>query len=162
MVRLRIRRLVHLLVGIVCFALLSEEVRGESAAPSVHWGSISYPDQGRLLETGLTLNRFTEFNSSRSRYNSIQETSGFNFGTVSWTEPLKQYPGWSANLTVGAGPTRDDPTNALQNRWVHRWLDFDRVPVGSVREATAALLCATQVRAFPSPHATVVVFVRMP
>ena len=136
MVRLRLRTLLRMLVGIACVALLSKEVRGEAPAPSVHWGAISYPDQGRLLETGLTLNRFTEFNSSSSRYNSIHETSGFNFGTISWTEHLKQYPGWSTNLTVGAGPTRDDPGNALQNRWVHRWLGFDRVPVGSVREAT--------------------------
>ena len=136
MVRLRLRTLLRMLVGIACVALLSKEVRGEAPAPSVHWGAISYPDQGRLLETGLTLNRFTEFNSSRSRYNSIHETSGFNFGTISWTEHLKQYPGWSTNLTVGAGPTRDDPGNALQNRWVHRWLGFDRVPVGSVRQAT--------------------------
>ena len=148
MVRLSIRRLLHLLMGIACFALLSKEVRGESPAPSVHWGSISYPDQGRLLETGLALNRFTEFNSSRSRYNSIQETSGFNFGTISWTEHLKQYPGWSTNLTVGAGPTRDDPTNALQNRWVHRWLDFDRVPVGSVREATDFMIDGSLTRWF--------------
>lgn len=148
MVRLSIRRLLHLLVGIACLALLSKEVRGESPAPSVHWGSISYPDQGRLLEIGLALNRFTEFNSSRSRYNSIQETSGFNFGTISWTEHLKQYPGWSTNLTVGAGPTRDDPTNALQNRWVHRGLDFNRVPVGSVREATDFMIDGSLTRWF--------------
>ena len=148
MVRRRIRTLVHLFMGVVCFAFLSKEVWGESPAPSVHWGAISYPDQGRLLEVGLTLNRFTEFNSSRSRYNTIHETSGFNFGTVSWTDYLKQYSEWSANLTVGAGPTRDDPTNALQNRWVHRWLDFDRVPVGSVREATDFMIDGSLTRWF--------------
>jgi hypothetical protein len=148
MVRLWVRKLLRLLVGIVCCALLSKEVWGESPAPSVHWGSISYPDQERLLETGLTLNRFTEFNSSRSRYNSIQETSGFNFGTISWTEHLKQHPGWSGNVTVGAGPTRDDPTNALQNQWVHRWLGFSRVPVGSVREATDFMVDGSLTRWF--------------
>jgi hypothetical protein len=148
MCRLGFGILLRTLVGITGFAVLFQEVWAESPAPGVHWGAISYPDQGRMLETGLTLNRFTEFNSSRSRYNSIHETSGFNFGTISWTEHLKQYPGWSANLTVGAGPTRDDPTNALQNRWVHRWLGFDHVPVGSVREATDFMIDGSLTRWF--------------
>jgi hypothetical protein len=88
-----------------------------------------------LLDAGLTLNRFTEFNAARDRYNAIDQTSGFNMPTISWTEHLKALPGWSTNLTVGAGPTRDDPTNSIQNRNVHRWLGFKRVPVDAVREA---------------------------
>jgi hypothetical protein len=148
MLRRSIGILLRALAGITWVVALAQEVGAESPGPSVHWGAISYPDQARLLETGLTLNRFTEFNSSRSRYNAIHETSGFNFGTVSWTEHLKQLPGWSTNLTVGAGPTRDDPTNALQNRWVHRWLGFDRVPVGSVREATDFMIDGSLTRWF--------------
>ncbi|HEX3204020.1 MAG TPA: hypothetical protein VHQ67_04650 [Nitrospiraceae bacterium] len=107
----------------------------ESPSPSVHWGAIAYPDQARLLDAGFTLNRFTEFNVSRDRYNAINETAGFNFATISWSEHLKALPGWSSNLTIGAGPTRDDPTNSIQNRNVHRWLGFKRVPVDAVREA---------------------------
>src|SRR5579885_1621799 len=107
----------------------------ESPAPSVHWGAISYPDQGRLLDTGLTLNRFTEFNSDRQRFNAIRESSGFNFATISWSEHYERWKDWSTNVTVGAGPTRDQPTNALQNQGVHRWLGFKPVPVAATREA---------------------------
>jgi hypothetical protein len=128
---LRIRLLT--LVGFL--SIIPASASAESPSPSVHWGAIAYPDQARLLEAGLTFNRFTEFNSSGERYNTIKETAGFNFATISWTEHLKTLPGWSSNLTIGAGPTRDDPTNSVQNRGVHRWLGFKRVPVDAFREA---------------------------
>jgi hypothetical protein len=120
----------------------------ESPSPSVHWGAIAYPDQARLLDAGLTLNRFTEFNSARDRYNAINETAGFNMATLSWTEHVMALPGWSTNLTVGAGPTRDDPTNSIQNRNVHRWLGFGRVPVDAVREANDFMIDGSLTRWF--------------
>ena len=124
-----------MLIVIGVLTAIAAPASGESPSPSVHWGAIAYPDQARLLDAGLTLNRFTEFNSSRDRYNAINETAGYNFATLSWTEHLKSLPGWSTNLTVGAGPTRDNPTNSIQNRNVHRWLGFKRVPVDDFREA---------------------------
>ena len=36
-------------------------VRAETPAPSVHWGSIAYPDQFNTVQLGGTFNRFTQF-----------------------------------------------------------------------------------------------------
>ncbi len=105
----------------------------ESPSPSVHWGALAYPDQYRTLEGGMTYNRFTEF-SATGRYNStVKETIGFNFATLSWTE---RFDHWGTNLTVGAGPTRDEPTNTFQNGFIHRAFGFSPVPTAQVREAT--------------------------
>lgn len=134
--------LILALLAIPC----TEESWAESPAPSVHWGAISYPDQGRLLETGLTLNRFTELNASRQQFNAVRETSGFNFATISWTEHYEHWKDWSTNVTVGAGPTRDQPTNALQNQGVHRWLGFHPVPVHATREANDFMIDGTVTR----------------
>ncbi len=101
---------------------------------------MGYPDQTPLLDAGYTLNRFTEFNAARHRYNEIRETAGFNFATLSWTHFPSRFDGWSTNLTVGAGPTRDQPSRAIQNEGVHRWLGFERVPVGTLRDATDFML----------------------
>jgi len=108
----------------------------ESVAPSVHWGAIAYPDQDRTLLAGMTFNRFTEFDGSGKKFNAIQESAGFNFATVSWTERFIKFPGWSTNLTVGAGPTHSDPTLYLQNDFAHRLLKDSSVPVAQQREAT--------------------------
>jgi hypothetical protein len=117
----------------LCLVVGTETVQAESSAPSVHWGALAYPDQYRTLDAGAIFNRFTEF-SARSRYSStIRETMGFNFATLSWTE---RFSDWGTNLTVGAGPTRDEPTHAFQNGFIHRAFGFSPVPVGAVREAT--------------------------
>lgn len=85
---------------------------------------------------GLTLNRFTEFNGDQppKRFNNINQTMGFNMGTVSWTHRLTQFKGWNTNLTVGAGPTSDNPTHDLQN-FVHDLRNYNRVSVGATRSA---------------------------
>jgi len=134
------------LIGLLL--IIAAPASGETPAPSVHWGAIAYPDQAPLLDAGLTLNRFTEFNSARDKYNAINETAGFNMATISWTEHLKALPGWSTNLTLGIGPTRDDPTNSLQNQNVHRWLGFNPVPVGAVRDTTDFMIDGSATRWF--------------
>lgn len=106
---------------------------GETVAPSEHWGAIAYPDRTPTLIAGLTVNRFTEFNGSGGRFNSIRQTAGFNFATVSWTERIKGLDGWNGNLTLGAGPTGDEPSIFLQNGFVHRLLGNNAVPVGEKR-----------------------------
>jgi hypothetical protein len=117
----------------LCLVVGTETVQAESPAPSVHWGALAYPDQYRTLDAGVTFNRFTEF-SAHDRYNStIRETMGFNFATLSWTE---RFSDWGTNLTVGAGPTRDEPTETFQNGFIHRAFGFSPVPSGAVREAT--------------------------
>jgi hypothetical protein len=115
---------------------LTVTAAAETPAPSVHWGAISYPDRDRTLMVGTTFNRFTEFNGSGARFNDIHQSDGFNFVSVSWTERLKAFPGWNTNLTIGAGPTRADPTLYLQNNFLHRLIHIDPVPVGDQRGGT--------------------------
>ncbi len=122
--------LLALLLGVTATAT------AETPAPSVHWGAISYPDRDRTLMAGTTFNRFTEFNGSGARFNNIHHSAGFNFVSVSWTERLKTLPGWNTNLTLGAGPTRSDPTLYLQNNFLHRVLNINPVPVSEVRGGT--------------------------
>lgn len=118
----------------------------EPVAPSVHWGAIGYPDQEQTLVAGMTFNRFTEFNGKGERFNAIQESAGFNFATVSWTERLMRFPGWSTNLTVGAGPTHSDPTLYIQNDVTHRLFGNTTVPVTQEREATDFMVNGTLTR----------------
>ena len=89
---------------------MTRVVAAESPAPSAHWGAIDYPDQVRTLDFGLTLNRFTEFDPNGQRYNQIRETMGFKMVTLSWTERPTRFPEWGTNLTLGVGPTDDQPT----------------------------------------------------
>lgn len=107
----------------------------ESPAPTVHWGGLSYPDQSNVLDLGFTANRFTEFDGDGRRFNQIDETMGLNFATVSWTEHWKATPALSTNLTVGAGPTGEQPTRYLQNEFIHDavW-GIPKVPIGSTRD----------------------------
>jgi hypothetical protein len=133
-----------LLIGF--FLGLAGTAAAETPAPSVHWGAISYPDRDRTLMAGMTFNRFTEFNGSGARFNNIQQSAGFNFATVTWTERLKALPGWNTNLTVGAGPTQPDPTLYLQNDFVHRLLNVNPVPVGESRNGTDFMISGSVTR----------------
>ena len=121
----------------------------ETPAPEVHWGSLGYPDQYPVLQLGLSLNRFTEFNGEGERFNEIQETIGLNQITFTWTEHLERLKGWSTNLTIGAGPTRDQPTRYLQNEIVHEGLKgIPKVPVREKRRQTDFMITGTLNRWF--------------
>jgi hypothetical protein len=117
-------------------------VRAESPAPSVHWGALGYPDQERTLDAGLTINRFTEFGpNGKTHYNAIRETDGFNFVTLSWTEKWNKFKGFDTNLTIGAGPTRDQPSRYFQNDVAHGiFFPSPLVPVAATRNATDYML----------------------
>lgn len=121
--------------GLACVFLLTvlSQAHAESVAPSAHWGALDYPDRDPTVIAGLTVNRFTEFKGSGARFNQISQTAGFNFATVSWTDGIKAFPGWKANLTVGAGPTGEEPSIYLQNGVVHRLLGTNPVPVDETR-----------------------------
>lgn len=109
-------------------------VWAEPVAPSVHWGAIAYPDQATTLTAGYTANRFTEFDANGKRFGAVNESAGFNFATISWTERVSALPGWNTNLTIGAGPTYPEPTYSLQNGFVHDLISNKQVPVGRRRE----------------------------
>ncbi len=119
-------------------ALIPPVAGGETPAPFIHWGALSYPDQEPELSMGLSLFRFTEFNGEGERFNGINETIGINFITFSWTEHLTDtFKNWSTNFTVGVGPTRNQPTEWLQNDLIHDGLwGIPPVPVGEKRKET--------------------------
>lgn len=119
-----------LLVVLLCFAAPAP---AENVAPGAHWGAIDFPDRDRTVMMGYTVNRFTEFNAHRDRFNAINQTAGFNFATVSWTDRIKALPGWSANLTLGAGPTAETPSENIQNG-IHRATSQNLVPVDQARK----------------------------
>ncbi len=110
----------------------------ETPAPGIHWGALAYPDQEPVLATGLSVFRFTEFNNEGERFNGIRETIGLNLITTSWTHHwTNRLEGWSTNLTLGVGPTRNQPSEFLQNDFVHDALyGIDGVPVGEKRKET--------------------------
>ena len=58
--------------------------------------------------------------------------------TTSWTRHWSNsLEGWSTNLTFGIGPTRNQPSEYLQNDFVHdRLFDIPQVPVGAKRKET--------------------------
>lgn len=113
----------------------SSQALAESPSPTLHWGGLAYPDYYSKLDLGYAGNRFTEFDGDGRRYNNIRETMGLNFGSVSWTEHWKQLQGWSTNLTLGAGPTGEQPTRYLQNEFIHNAIfGIPRVPVRRTRD----------------------------
>lgn len=124
---------------------LASPAFSEAPAPSVHWGALVYPDKDRTLETGATFNRFTEFNHNRERYDStMRETVGLNFATLTWTERMEA---WAANVTIGAGPTGNEPTASFQNDFIHNvFLNQPPVPVGTSREAVDFMATASLTR----------------
>ncbi len=128
--------LVFFLFGIGAF--IPPVTKGETPAPFIHWGALSYPDQEPSLEMGLSLFRFTEFNGEGERFNGINETIGINFITLSWTEHLtNSFKNWSTNFTLGVGPTRNQPTEWLQNDLIHDGVwGIEPVPVGNKRKET--------------------------
>ncbi len=121
-----------------CDHLLPPAVKGETPAPFIHWGALSYPNQEPELTIGLSLFRFTEFNGEGERFNGIGETIGLNLITLSWTEHGEdRLEDWSTNFTLGVGPTRNQPTEWLQNDLIHDGVwGIDSVPVGNKRKQT--------------------------
>lgn len=124
--------LVHLLFPLTA-------AQAENVAPGVHWGAIDFPDRDPTLLAGFTVNRFTEFDPGRNRFNAVNQTAGFNFATFSWTDRIKALPGWSGNLTLGAGPTAESPSRELQNNFVHRALGNNPIPIARTREGGDAM-----------------------
>ena len=100
------------------FWLFRSTAFGESPAPSVHWGSLAFPDQYSTLTTGLTLNRFTPIDGAGATYDStVPNTLGFNLLTFSWTQHgHDRFEGWSINLTGGIGPTSNQPSEFFSKR----------------------------------------------
>lgn len=127
-----------ILVGCVSMWISPQPVDAESSAPGIHWGALAYPDQEPVFATGMSIFRFTEFNGEGERFNGIRETIGLNLVTTTWTRHWSNsLEGWSTNLTLGIGPTRNQPSEFLQNDFIHdRVYGIPQVPVGEKRKET--------------------------
>ncbi len=114
----------------------------ESPAPSVHWGSMAFPDQYSTFMGGLTLDRFTPTDGLGNKYDStVGNTLGFNLITFSWTQHWGgSWQDWSTNLTAGISPTGDEPSEFLQNKVVHQLRHLPPVPTVDPRKETDAMI----------------------
>lgn len=149
------RRMIARLIAFLGWFLLAGTVTtpawSETPAPSVHWGSMSFPDQYSTIIGGLTLNRFTPFDGLGNRYDStVGTTLGFNLITLSWTQHWGgSWQGWSTNLTAGISPTGDEITQYLQNKFVHQLRGLPKVPSVDPRIETDAMVDGSVTRWFP-------------
>lgn len=132
------------------FWLCRSTAFGESPAPSVHWGSLAFPDQYSTLTTGLTLNRFTPTDGAGTKYDStVPNTLGLNFMTLSWTQHgHDRFEGWSINLTGGIGPTSNQPTEFFQNKVIHQLRHLPQVGRVQPRQDTDAMIDGSITRWF--------------
>jgi hypothetical protein len=138
--------------------LVSTPAWSESPAPSVHWGSLAFPDQYSTVTSGLTLNRFTPTDGLGSKYDStVSNTIGFNLITFSWTQHWGgNLEGWSTNLTAGISPTGNQPSEFFQNKVVHQLRHLPPVPTADPRKETDAMIDGSLTRWFPLVHPKVV------
>ncbi len=122
--------------------LANTQAFGEAPAPSVHWGSLAFPDQYSTFTTGLTLDRFTPTDGAGAKYDStISQTLGLNLITLSWTQHWgDQWSGWSTNLTAGISPTSNEPSEFFQNKVVHQLRHLPPVPTFQSRRDTDVMI----------------------
>jgi len=148
------------LIVYLSFCPTTTLVFAETSAPGIHWGTLGYPDQEPTLATGLSIFRFTEFNGDGERFNGIKETIGLNLITVSWTEHWTSHlPNWSTNLTVGVGPTRNQPSEWLQNNFIHDGIwGIPEVPVEGKRKQTDFTVSGSITRWWPMLQQPQVIF----
>lgn len=131
---------------------ISAVARAQAPVPDPHWGAFAFPSSVPELRAGLHFNRFTEFSSTGSRFNDIDETSGFNVLAASYTDRIPGLPQWTFTGTFGLGLSSDDPTNTIQNDFVHEAIGQEDVPVGDVREEPEFLAGLGVTRWFEDPE----------
>ena len=125
--------------------MLAESLLAQNAAPGPHWGTSLYPVSFAEERLTLHFNRFTQFSSTRAQHPSQeQQTIGFNIATLSVTRELlleqDQRVTWT--LEGGAGYSSDQPTEWLQNDYLHTLRGLQLVPVEDTREATEYVAAA--------------------
>src|SRR5438132_4151967 len=140
--RNRARRCALALSVLLLFGLVCSKAFGESPAPSVHWGSLAFPDQYSTLTTGLTINRFTPTDGFGAKYDStVPNTLGLNLISFSWTHHGQaRFEGWSINVTGGISPTANEPSEFFQNKVIHQLRHLPPVTTFQPRQDTDAMI----------------------
>lgn len=130
----------------------ARQAHAEAPAPSVHWGALAYPDQFNSIDFGGTFNRFTQqgFNTDGrlSVFNSTNDTMGFNQATASWTKHMEAWGGISSNVTLGVGPTGNQPTEWIQNKAIHGTFGYQPIRFNTLRNETDFALDASLTKWF--------------
>lgn len=154
-------RLIACLGFVLLGGMATTPALSESPAPSVHWGSMAFPDQYSTFTGGLTLDRFTPTDGLGNEYDStVGNTLGFNLITFSWTQHWGgNWQNWSTNLTAGISPTGDEPSQYFQNKVVRQLRQLPTVPTVDPRRETDAMVDGSVTRWFPLWRGPKVVFV---
>ena len=125
----------------LCFALpvivgavATRPALAQGAIPDAHWGAYSIPSSVPELRGGMHFSRFTEFSSSGNQFNETDVTAGFNFLVGSYTDRVPGWSNWTYTSSIGLGLSADEPTQTLQNDYVHELNPQGSVPVGVDRE----------------------------
>lgn len=121
------------------FLLPLPELAAQLAGPGAHWGTSIYAVAHAEERFSLETYRFTQFSSTGSQHPSqIQETAGINLSKLSITREMmidrKNRLTWT--LEGGVGLSNDQPSEWLQNDYLHAIRHLDKVPVGQRRNAT--------------------------
>ncbi len=124
------------LCACITAALVAFPARGQIPAPDPHFGANAFPAFAPELRFTVSLNRFTEFDGEGKRFNEVEETSGFNVASLSYTDSIPDFPALTYTAVFGVGLTRDQPTETLQNDFIHGILDLAEVGTDGKRNST--------------------------
>lgn len=117
-------------VLLAALLLTGSRLAGQNfATPSIHWGAMSWPALEPNEVIAVNLDRFTEFDNQRVRYNAFDSTVGVNFVAVSRTRRLSRSRTTLYRIAVALGGALDEPTHFLQNNFLHGVRRLDEVPV---------------------------------
>jgi hypothetical protein len=109
----------------------------QAAIPNPHWGAAAAPRERDELRLSLSLNRFTELDGAGRQFNAVDESAGFNIASLLYnTEVMTAQGGrWTLAFEAGAGVSDDQPTEFLQNDYIHRFRHLREVPTDGTRKS---------------------------
>ena len=119
--------------------VLCSAASAQLAPPGAHWGACQYPVAHAEERLVLQFHRFTEFDGeNRAHPSGIAETAGFNLASLALTRELVRDLDhrFTYTLEVGGGWSAEQPTEYLQNDYLHKLRDLPIVPVGGTRTQT--------------------------
>lgn len=132
----------------------------QAPAPNPHWGASAYPRPREELRGTISLNRFTEFDDEQRRFNEIEVSAGFNIFSVEYNHEVVTASGgrWTITFDTGAGYSDNQPTESLQNNFIHSIGGNRAVPLDGERESPEYLAGLAATRWFgsgePNPRDT--------
>ncbi len=123
---------------------------GQAPIPNPHWGASAYPRDRDELRLSLSFSRFTELDGEGRQFNAVEDTSGFNIASLLYNTEVMTSSGarWTLAFDAGAGVSDDQPTEFLQNDYIHRFRHLKEVPTEGTRRSPEFLAGAAATRWF--------------